>query len=85
MALEKIITEDKISVVGEYSILQVRTKTAIVEDGVEISSTYHRHTVTPTISADDLALESAKVRAIAAAVHTDEVKAAYSGISNAAP
>ena len=74
MALEKIITEDKLEVVGPYRHIQVRTKTAIVEDGVEISASYHRHVIAPT---DDVSAESAEVQAIAAAVHTPEVKAAY--------
>jgi len=44
MALEKIIAVDLIEVV-ENGTLQVRTKTAIKEDGVEISSKLHRHVV----------------------------------------
>ena len=74
MALEKIITEDKLEVVGDYRHVQVRTKTAIVEDGVEISASYHRHVVAPDA---DISGESAEVQAICAAVHTAEVKAAY--------
>ena len=73
MALEKVITEDKIEVVGEYRAVQVRTKTAIMEDGVELSSGYHRHVVS---AGDDYSGESAEVRAICAAVHTDAVIAA---------
>ena len=74
MALEKIVTEDKLEVVGPYRHIQVRTKTAIVEDGVEISASYHRHVIAPDA---DVSGESAEVQAIAAAVHTPEVKAAY--------
>ena len=44
MALEKVVSEDKIEVVGEYRAVQVRTKTAVMEDGVELSSGY-RHVV----------------------------------------
>ena len=73
MALEKVVTEDKIEVLGSGHI-QVRTKTAIVEDGVELSSGYHRHVIAP---GDDYSSESAKVQAICAAVHTAEVIAAY--------
>ena len=74
--LEKQITQDKIEVVstGDYKVLQVRTKTAIVEDGAELSSSYHRHVVSPT---DDLANESAEVTAIANAVFTQAMKDAY--------
>ena len=73
MALEKVITQDKIEVVGEYRAVQVRTKTAIMEDGVELSSGFHRHVVS---AGDDYSGESAEVRAICAAVHTDAVIAA---------
>ena len=45
MALEKVVTEDKIEIVGEFKAVQVRTCTKIMEDGVELSSGYHRHVV----------------------------------------
>ena len=73
MALEKVTSVDLIEVVENGSI-QVRTKTAIKEDGVEISSKFHRHVVVPGA---DYSQEDAKVQAIASAVHTDEVIAAY--------
>ena len=71
--LEKVIFVDLIEVI-ESGVLQVRTKTAIKEDGVEISSKFHRHVVVP---GDDYSAEDARVQAICAAVHTDEVIAAY--------
>jgi len=71
--LEKVISVDLIEVVENGSI-QVRTKTAIKEDGVEISSKFHRHIVAPGA---DYSAEDAKVQAIAAAVHTADVIAAY--------
>ena len=74
MALEKVISEDKIEIVGDFKILQIRTKTAVMEDGVELSSSFHRHTIAPGA---DVSGESAEVQAIAAAVHTAEVIAAY--------
>ena len=74
MALEKVITQDKIEIVGEFSVVQVRTKTAIMENGVQISSNYHRHVVTPDA---DITGESAKVQAICNVVHTQAVKDAY--------
>jgi hypothetical protein len=46
MALEKVVTEDKIEIVGEYKAVQVRTCTKVLEDGVELSSGYHRHVIT---------------------------------------
>ena len=73
MALEKIIKVDLIEVV-ENGNVQVRTKTAIVEDGKEISSRFHRHVVTP---GQDYSNEDARVQAICAATHTPEVIAAY--------
>ena len=74
MALEKVVTQDKIEIVGEYKSIQVRTKTAIVEDGVELSSGYHRHVIT---AGDDYSNESVEVQAICAALHTPELVAAY--------
>ena len=74
MALEKVISEDKIEIVGEFRNVQVRTCTKILEDGVELSSGYHRHVVT---AGQDYSNESAEVQAICAVVHTDAVIAAY--------
>ena len=73
MALEKVISVDLIEVV-ENGCIQVRTKTAVKEDGVEISSKFHRHVVVPGA---DVSAEDAKVQAIAASIHTAEVVAAY--------
>jgi hypothetical protein len=76
MALEKKATQDKIEVIatGNYKAIQVRTKTAIVEDGQELSSSYHRHVVMPDA---DLTAESDEVTAVANAVFTQEIKDAY--------
>ena len=74
MALIKEITQDRIEVVGEFKAVQVRTKTAVLEDGVELSSGFHRHVVS---AGDDYSAESAEVQAICAAVHSDVVVAAY--------
>ncbi len=73
MALEKVISVDLIEVVENGSI-QVRTKTSIKEDGVEISNKFHRHVVVPGA---DYSAEDAKVQAIATVVHTPEVIATY--------
>lgn len=69
MALEKIVVVDRIEVL-ENGCVQVRTKTAIVEDGKQISGTYHRHVVAP---GDDYSAEDDRVQAICAATHTPEV------------
>ena len=71
--LEKIEIVDRIEVV-ENGCVQVRTKTAIMEDGKQISGTFHRHTVAP---GDDYSAEDARVKAICAATHTADVVAAY--------
>jgi len=73
MALEKIEVVNLIETF-ENGVLQVRIKTAILEDGVEISSKFHRHIVAP---GDDYSAEDARVKAICAAMHTPQVIAAY--------
>ena len=79
MALEKVISVDLIEVV-ESGVVQVRTKTAVKEDGVEISSKFHRHVVVPGA---DYSAEDAKVQAICASIHTNEVIAAYQALAQA--
>ena len=71
--LEKQIVVDLIETV-ENGCVQVRTCTRIIEDGKQLSGTFHRHVVAP---GDDYSAEDAKVQAICAAVHTPEVIAAY--------
>ena len=74
MALTKHVSQDKIEIVGEFKHVQVRTKTAVLEDGVELSSGFSRHIVS---AGDDYSAESAEVQAICAAVHSDEIVAQY--------
>ena len=74
MAITKRTEQDKIEVVGEFKHIQVRTATIIEEDGVEISRSFHRHTVAPDA---DSSAESADVKAMVAQFHTDAVKTAY--------
>ena len=74
MALTKELVQDKIEVVGDFKHLQVRTATIIKEDGVEISRSYHRHTIAPD---SDSSKESDKVKEMVKLFHTDEVKKAY--------
>ena len=71
--LEKQISEDKIEIVGLHKSVQIRTCTKVLEDGIELSSGYHRHVVS---AGDDYSNESPEVQAICAAVHTDAVVAA---------
>ena len=74
MALTEETVQDKIEVVGDYKIVQVRTATVIKRDGVEISRSFHRHVVAPNA---DITGESAEVQAICTTVHTQAVKDAY--------
>ena len=74
MAITKRTEEDKIEVVGEFKMIQVRTATIIEEDGVELSRSFHRHVIAPD---DDSSNESADVKAMVAQFHTDAVKTAY--------
>ena len=54
--------------------IQIRTTTVVEEDGVELARKHHRHVVHP---GDDVTDEVAEVQAIASALWTDEVIAAY--------
>jgi hypothetical protein len=73
MALTEKTIIDKIEVLESNSI-QVRTANIIEKDGVEISRTFHRHVVHPS---NDISDENAKVQAVANAVWTEEIIAAY--------
>jgi len=74
MALSKTVEVDKIEVTGKFRHVQVRTATRVLEDGVVLSSSFHRHVVAPN---DDISGETQEVQDVCNAVHTDEVKAAY--------
>jgi hypothetical protein len=73
MALEKKVVVDLIETL-ENGTVQVRTKTAILEDGKEVSSKFHRHVVVP---GDDYSAEDAKVQAICKSIQTAAVVSAY--------
>jgi len=62
--LEKQITIDKIEVV-ENDIVQVRQATTILEDGKELSKSYHRWTLS---KGDDISEQDVKVQAVCNAV-----------------
>ncbi len=66
---------DKIEIVGEFKYVQVREATVIERDGVEISRAYHRYVIDPT---DDITSQPDEVKAVCNAVHTQEIKYAYS-------
>ena len=54
MALTKTIEYDRQEVVGEYKSVQCREATIIKEDGVEISRSFKRHVLEPSICTEDL-------------------------------
>lgn len=64
---------DKIEIL-ENNFIQVRTANVIEKDGTEISRTFHRHVVNPS---NDISGEDAKVQAVANAIWTEEIIAAY--------
>ena len=73
MSLEKVVSVDLIEVV-ENGAVQVRTKTAIMEDGKQLSQTYHRSSLTP---GQDLTGVPANVVAHCNTAWTADVVAAY--------
>ena len=83
MALTEETVEDKIEVVGDHKIVQVRTATVIKKDGTEINRSFHRHQVSPSVKTDsgwsdtDISGATAEVQAICNAVWTAAGKTAY--------
>ena len=63
--------------------MQIRTKTSVLEDGVELSSSFHRTVLEPSTKASgswadtDISGEDARVQAIATATWTSSVKTAW--------
>jgi len=74
MAITKEQVIAKVEIVGEYKAVQVATDTLIKEDGVVISKSRHRKTLTPNL---DISNEDAEVQAVCNAVWTDEVVSAW--------
>jgi|TARA_R100001129_G_C5277187_1_gene235789 hypothetical protein len=74
MAITKETIVDKIEVVGEFKHIQVRRAIVIKEDGNEISRSAHRIAYAPD---QDVSAEDEEVKAVANAVWTDSVKAAW--------
>lgn len=73
MSLTKSTIVDQITVT-ENGIVLFREATRILEDGVELSKTYHRSSLTP---GQDISGVPANVQAICNAAWTPEVVAAY--------
>ena len=79
MALEKQTIVDLIETL-ENGCVQVRTAARILDDGVAVSSSFHRHVVAP---GDDYSQEDSRVQAICAVVQTPEVVAQYKAMLEA--
>ena len=66
--------EHKLEIIPPYNIIQCRRADIVEKDGVEVGRTYHRHMRVP---GDDVSGDCAELQAIAAALWTDEVLAAF--------
>jgi len=73
MSLTKETLIDKIEVV-ENGTVQVRQVTRIMEDGNQLSQSFHRWTISP---GQDYSDQPDNVKAICQVTHTPEVVAAY--------
>ena len=88
MALTKEVVVDKIEVL-EKGQVQVRTATRVLEDGTQLSQSYHRHVLAPSIKTGDtwgdtdISGEDSRVQAIANATWTSAVKTAYQNATDA--
>ena len=91
MALTESTEYDKIEVVGEYKLVQVRRATVVKKDGTEIARSFHRYTLDPgTLDASDNLVENPldkeydgttdipdEVKSICTAAWTDAIKASW--------
>ena len=78
--LTKEVVIDKIEAL-ESGFVQVRKVTRIIEDGVELSRSYHRWALSP---GQNIADQETRVQAICNAVWTPEVIAAFNAQRQAA-
>ena len=91
MALTETIEYDKIEVVGQYKVVQVRKATVIKKDGVELTRSFERFVLEPgTLDESDNLVDNPldkepdgttaiadEVKAVANAVWTTSVKNAW--------
>ena len=88
MALTKETVIDKIEVL-EMGQVQVRTATKVLEDGVMLSRSFHRHVLEPSTKDSgswqdtDISGEDSRVQAIANATWTAAVKKAFQDMKDA--
>lgn len=80
--ITKEVVVDRMEILEDGQV-QVRTATKILEDGKEISRTYHRHVVNP---GDDYSKEvSQRVKDVCGAVHSQSVINAYKAKTSSGP
>ena len=91
MALSESIEYDKIEIVGQYKVVQVRKATVIKKDGVELTRSFERFVLDPgTLDASDNLVDNPltkepdgttdiadEVKAVCTAVWTGTVKVAW--------
>ena len=91
MALEEVIEYDKIEVVGQYKLVQVRKASVVKKDGTEIARSFTRYVLDPgALDGDDNLVDNPltkesdgitdipdEVKSICAAVWTPTVKVAW--------
>ena len=78
MALSSNTVVDKIEMVGDFKIIQVRSLTIVNDGDTEISRSFSRHTVCPDASDAEISAQTSDVKKMITEFHTDEVKTAYS-------
>lgn len=66
--------EHKLEIIPPFSIIQCREANIVEKDGVEVGKTYHRHVRVP---GEDVSSDCAELQAVAAALWTPDVIAAY--------
>lgn len=81
MAIVKEVAVDKVEKLLDSGVVQVRTRTRIIESGVVISESFHRHTIAP---GEDYSGETPEVQAECALIHTPEKIAQYQAAQAAA-
>ena len=91
MALEETIEYDKIEVVGQYKVVQVRKASVVKKDGTELARSFQRYVLDPgTLDGDDNLVDNPlakepdgvtdipdEVKAICSAAWTQTVKISY--------
>ena len=91
MALEETIEYDKIEVVGQHKVVQVRKASVVKKDGTELARSFSRYVLDPgTLDGDDNLVDNPlakepdgvtdipdEVKAICNAVWTGPVKVAW--------